>query len=96
MKMGNSQNQSTLFPWDTVSECFFELFYVTPMNLIFFLEILPMQSEKLNSEKDKEIKKFHNNYFLFSAGKRVCMGEILAKAELAVFFVTLLQHLKVK
>uniref|UniRef100_A0A8C2ZSG9 Uncharacterized protein n=1 Tax=Cyclopterus lumpus TaxID=8103 RepID=A0A8C2ZSG9_CYCLU len=71
--------------------------------------VIPLLSSVLHDESEwEEPHSFHPAHFLdkdgkffkrdafmpFSAGRRVCVGESLARMELFIFFVSLLQHFR--
>ena len=56
-------------------------------------EPLKFKPERFLDENQKIFKEFPN-FFPFSIGKRVCLGENLARVELFIFFTTLVKNFK--
>lgn len=78
-----------ILPKDTLFISNLKLFMMDPQ--------LWTDPEKFLPERflDENKKFFRPEHFVpLGHGKRVCMGESLARAELSIFFVTLLQHIK--
>ncbi|XP_061433365.1 LOW QUALITY PROTEIN: cytochrome P450 2D6-like, partial [Lethenteron reissneri] len=79
--------------------------YLIPKNTLVMLNLMSV----LNDESQWKTHKFNPNNFLdingqfvkpdtflpFSAGPRICLGEHLAKVELFISFISLLQHLRI-